>query len=52
MEQPEWFDLTEGKDFECKLNKDFYGLKQAPRPWYEKLDHYLQKEGLKNVLAI
>eukprot|EP00253_Pinus_taeda_P033042 PITA_33042 len=31
MEQPEGFDLTEGKDLVCKLKKELYGLKQAPR---------------------
>eukprot|EP00253_Pinus_taeda_P026059 PITA_26059 len=31
MEQPEGFDLTEGKDLVCKQKKALYGLKQAPR---------------------
>jgi len=37
MEQPEGFDLTEGKDLVCKLKKALYGLKQAPRAWYTRL---------------
>ena len=43
IEQPEGFDLAEGKEFVFKLKKALYGLKQAPRAWYAKLDHYLQK---------
>ena len=51
MEQPEGFDLVEGKDFACKLKKALYRLKQAPRAWYEILDHYLQQEGFKKGVA-
>lgn len=37
MEQPEGFDLAEGKDLVCKLKKALYGLKQIPRAWYARL---------------
>ena len=43
MEQPEGFNLTEGKDFVFKLKRELYGLKQAPRAWYARLDHYIQQ---------
>eukprot|EP00253_Pinus_taeda_P030563 PITA_30563 len=51
MEQPEGFNLTEGKDFVCKLKKALYGLNQAPRAWYARLDHYLQQQGFKKGVA-
>ena len=51
MEQPEGFNLTEGKYFVCKLKKALYGLKQAPRAWYSRLDHYLQQQGFKKGVA-
>jgi len=51
VEQPEGFDLTEGKDLVCKLKKALYGLKQAPRAWYARLDHYLQQQGFKKGVA-
>ena len=51
LEQLEGFDLAEGKDFVCKLNKVLYGLKQAPRVWYTRLDHYLQQQGFKKGLV-
>ena len=51
MEQPEGFNLTEGKDFVCNFKKALYGLKQAPRAWYAILDHYLQQQGFKKGVA-
>ena len=51
MEQLEGFNLAEGKDLVCKLKKEIYGLKQAPRAWYARLDHYLQQQGFKKVVA-
>ena len=51
MEQPEGFDLTEGKDLICRLKKALYGLKQAPGAWYARLDHYLQQQGFKKGVA-
>eukprot|EP00253_Pinus_taeda_P029296 PITA_29296 len=51
MEQPEGFDLTEGKDLVCKLKKELYGLKQAPKAWYAILDHYLQQQCFKKGVA-
>jgi hypothetical protein len=37
-------DGQEGKVY--RLNKTLYGLKQAPRVWYNKIDEYLNGEGL------
>eukprot|EP00253_Pinus_taeda_P004113 PITA_04113 len=45
------FNLTEGKDYVCKLKKALYGLKQAPKAWYAILDHYLQQQGFKKGVA-
>jgi hypothetical protein len=47
IEKPDGFQLTNKRDYVCKLNKALYGLKQAPRAWYARLDSYLQKQGLK-----
>ena len=43
IEQPYGFQLTNKRDYVCKLKKTLYGLKQAPRAWYARLDSYLQK---------
>lgn len=51
MEQPEGFNLTEGKNFVCKLKKELYGLKQDPRAWYARLDHYIKQQGFKKGVA-
>ena len=47
IEQPEGFQLSEKRDYVCKLKKALYGLKQAPRAWYARLDSYLQTQGFK-----
>jgi hypothetical protein len=46
-EEPYGFQITNKRDYVCKLKKALYGLKQAPRAWYARLDSYLQKQGLK-----
>eukprot|EP00253_Pinus_taeda_P025500 PITA_25500 len=51
MEQPEGFNLSEGKYFSCKLKKELFGWKQSPRAWYARLDHYLQQQDFKNGVA-
>jgi len=38
MEQPEGFQLSEDKNFVCRLKKAIYGLKQAPRALYTRLE--------------
>jgi hypothetical protein len=30
----------------CKLSKAFYGLRQAPHTWYNKIDMFIQNQGL------
>ena len=47
IEQPEGFQLTDKRNYVCKLKKALYGLKQAPRAWYAILDSYLQLQGFK-----
>lgn len=47
IKQLEGFDLSENKDYACKLKEALYGLKQALRAWYVRLDHYLQQKGFK-----
>lgn len=47
IEQPNGFQLSNKRDYVCKLKKALYGLKQAPRAWYERLDSYLQHQNSK-----
>jgi hypothetical protein len=47
IEKQDGLQITNKRDYVCKLNKALYGLKQAPRAWYARLDSYLQKQGLK-----
>jgi hypothetical protein len=51
IEQPEGFQLSENKDYVCRLKKALYGLKQAPRAWYSRLDKYLQQAGFRKGSA-
>jgi hypothetical protein len=51
IEQAEGFQLSENKNYVCKLNKALYGLKQAPRAWYSRLDKYLQQAGFRKGSA-
>ena len=51
IEQPEGFQLTDKRNYFCKLKKALYGLKQAPRAWYARLDSYLQLQGFKRGSA-
>ena len=47
MQQPLGFIPTETSSLVCKLNKSLYGLKHSPTVWYQKIDTYLLKNGLK-----
>ena len=47
IEQREGFQLSEKRDYVCKLKKALYGLNQAPRAWYARMDSYLQTQGFK-----
>jgi hypothetical protein len=51
IEQPKGFQLSENRDYVCKLKKALYGLKQTPRSWYSRLDKYLQQEGFRKGSA-
>ena len=51
IEQPEGFQLTDKRNYVCKLKKALYGLKQAHRAWYARLDSYLQLQGFKRGSA-
>eukprot|EP00253_Pinus_taeda_P027542 PITA_27542 len=46
IEQPEGFILGNDAKLICKLKKALYGLKQGPRAWYDRLDKYLQQQGI------
>jgi len=41
VEQPEGFEVKNGRHKVYKLKKALYGLKQAPRAWYSEIDAYL-----------
>ena len=47
IEQPEGFQLSNKREYVCKLKKTLYGLKQAPKAWYARLESYLQTQGFK-----
>ena len=47
IEQREGFQLSENKDYVCRLKRALYGLKQAPSAWYSRLDRYLQQPNFK-----
>ena len=31
----------------CKINRALYGLKQAPKAWYDRINSWLHKQGMK-----
>ena len=45
VEQPPGFEGPKHPHHVYKLHKALYGLKQAPRAWYERLKHFLLKQG-------
>ncbi|KAL3691463.1 hypothetical protein R1sor_005114 [Riccia sorocarpa] len=51
MTQPEGFHAPGHEQLVCHLHKSLYGLKQSPRAWYERIDTFLQEQGLSRSLA-
>lgn len=47
---PEGFN-HHGSSKVCRLLKSLYGLKEAPRAWFEKVDEFLQSNGLTRTEA-
>ena len=47
MQQHHGFIYVESSSLVCKSHKSLYGLKQVPRAWYDKIDAYFLKNGLK-----
>jgi hypothetical protein len=45
IEQPQGFEVEDGKSHVCKLKKALYGLKQAPRAWYGRIDSFMTSLG-------
>ena len=45
IEQPQGFEVKDGRTHVCKLKKALYGLKQAPRAWYGRIDSFLLSMG-------
>jgi hypothetical protein len=45
IEQPQGFEVEDGKSHVCKLKKALYGLKQAPRAWYGRIDSFMMSLG-------
>ena len=45
IEQPQGFELEDGKNHVCWLKKALYGLKQDPRAWYGRIDNFLTSLG-------
>ena len=43
IEQPEGLQLSENKDYVCKIKRALYEQKKALRAWYSILDKYLQQ---------
>ena len=44
MEQPEGFEVNQGKDQVCLLKKSLYGLKQSPRLWNKRFHQFMKKQ--------
>jgi hypothetical protein len=47
VNQPPGFEVQEKPTKVYRLKKAFYGLTQAPRAWYNRIDTYLIKSGLR-----
>jgi hypothetical protein len=47
IEQPQRFEVEDGKTHVCNLKKALYRLKQAPRAWYGRIDSFLTSLGFK-----
>jgi hypothetical protein len=45
IEQPQGFEVEDGKSHVYRLKKALYGLKQAPRAWYGRIDSFLTSLG-------
>jgi hypothetical protein len=45
IEQPQGFEVENGKTHVCNLKKALYGLKQDPRDWYGRIDSFLMSLG-------
>jgi hypothetical protein len=45
IEQPQVFEVEDGKSHFCRLKKALCGLKQAPRAWYGRIDSFLTSLG-------
>jgi hypothetical protein len=52
MVQPKGFLIQGHEQKVCKLCKALYKLWQAPRVCYEKIDQYLQTQGLTKMMRI
>ena len=46
MEIPEGFQSVGDPTKVCRINRVLYGLKQAPKAWYDRIDKWLQEQGL------
>ena len=47
MDQPDYFHVSDPKQFVCKLNRSLYGLKQSAKCWNNYLKKILSALGLK-----
>ena len=44
MEQPQGFEVNQGKNQVCLLNKSLYGLKQSPKLWNKRFHQFMKKQ--------